>query len=156
MGDPSSSMIIRPVIATDQAAWRPLWEGYNRFYGRSGATALAEDITITTWARFLDPQEPMQAFVAEADGRLLGLAHCLFHRSTTRIAPTCYLQDLYVVDASRGLGVGASLIDAVCDSARAAGAFRVYWQTHETNAVAMALYGRIAERTGFVVYAKGL
>jgi hypothetical protein len=28
----------------------------------------------------------------------------------------------------------------------------VYWQTHETNATARALYDRIAERSGFIVY----
>jgi hypothetical protein len=32
----------------------------------------------------------------------------------------------------------------------------VYWQTHETNQVAMRLYDRIAERSGFIVYRKPL
>jgi hypothetical protein len=27
-----------------------------------------------------------------------------------------------------------------------------YWQTHETNLTAMALYDKIAERSGFLVY----
>ncbi len=30
------------------------------------------------------------------------------------------------------------------------------WQTHETNATAMRLYDQVAERSGFVVYRKGL
>jgi len=30
----------------------------------------------------------------------------------------------------------------------------VYWHTHETNAVAMRLYDRVAERSGFVMYRK--
>ena len=38
----------------------------------------------------------------------------------------------------------------------AAGAPRVYWQTHETNRTAMALYDRVAERSGFLVYRKNL
>jgi len=42
----------------------------------------------------------------------------------------------------------------VYDAARAAGASRVYWQTHETNATAMRLYEQVAERSGFVVYRK--
>jgi GNAT superfamily N-acetyltransferase len=151
-----SNVVVRPVAASDHAAWLPLWDAYNRFYGRAGPTALADSITRTAWTRFLDAGEPMHAFVAESDGTLLGLAHCLFHRSTTRIEPTCYLQDLYVTEATRGLGVGRRLIDAVCDKARECGAYRVYWQAHETNAVAMALYDNTAQRTGFVVYAKGL
>jgi hypothetical protein len=44
------------------------------------------------------------------------------------------------------------LIDAVRRRARDAGAARVYWQTHETNATAMRLYDQVAERSGFVVY----
>lgn len=148
-----ADIVIRSVEARDFDAWRPLWDGYNAFYGRSGATALADDITRTTWARFLDAHEPVHALVAEAEGRLLGLAHSLFHRSTTRIEPTCYLQDLYVDDTARGAGVGRALIAAVADRARAAGAFRLYWQTHESNADARALYDKVAARTGFLVYA---
>ena len=30
---------VRPATAEDYAAWRPLWDGYNAFYGRFGATA---------------------------------------------------------------------------------------------------------------------
>jgi hypothetical protein len=37
-----------------------------------------------------------------------------------------------------------------------AGASRVYWQTHEANRTAMALYDRAAERSGFLVYRKNL
>ncbi len=35
-----------------------------------------------------------------------------------------------------------------------AGSPRVYWQRHETNAVAMQLYDKVVERSGFVVYRK--
>ena len=31
-------------------------------------------------------------------------------------------------------------------------AARVYWQTHESNAVARRLYDRVAENSGFIVY----
>jgi GNAT superfamily N-acetyltransferase len=148
------TVVIRSVVDDDFDRWLPLWDGYNRFYGRSGQTALPTPITHSTWSRFLDDQEPVHALVAESNGALLGLAHYLFHRSTTRIEPTCYLQDLYVEDRARGLGVGAALIDATYARARDAGAARLYWQTHESNAVARALYDRVAERTGFIVYAR--
>ena len=36
----SGALIIRPVVPTDFAQWERLWEGYNSFYGRAGATAL--------------------------------------------------------------------------------------------------------------------
>lgn len=152
----TAPVAIRDVARGDHAAWLPLWEGYNAFYGRAGATALPDSVTAMTWSRFFDAYEPVHALVAEADGQLLGLAHYLFHRSTTRIEPTCYLQDLYTAPAARGRGVGRALIEAVCERARAAGCSRVYWQTHEGNQTARALYERVAERSGFIVYRREL
>ena len=91
----SGDLTIRFVTRQDYAQWLPLWDGYNAFYGRSGPTALAPEITAMTWARFFDAYEPVHALVAERGGELLGLTHYLFHRSTTMIEPNCYLQDLF-------------------------------------------------------------
>ena len=96
----------------------------------------------------------MHALVAEEGGQLVGLAHYLFHRSTTAIGDSCYLQDLFTVPAARGRGIAQALIGAVYERATHAGAARVYWQTHETNATAQRLYDRVAERSGFIVYRK--
>jgi GNAT superfamily N-acetyltransferase len=152
----NDQVTIRAVVKEDFPAWKPLWDGYNAFYGRVGKTALSPEITQMTWSRFLDAYEPMHAMVAEGSGELLGLVHFLFHRSTIQIAPSCYLQDLYTVEVARGRGVGRMLIEAVYQFAKAAGSPRVYWQTHETNSVAMQLYDRIAEKSGFIVYRKAL
>ena len=149
-------LIIRPVAPGDYDQWLPLWLGYNEFYGRSGATALPDEITRTTWARFFDPAEPVFAQVAERDGQLLGLVHYLHHRSTTAIAPICYLNDLFTTEAARGQGVGRALIEAVYDAARKAGQSRVYWLTHETNRTARMLYDQVADNSGFIVYRKPL
>jgi len=147
---------IRFVVADDFPRWLPLWDGYNRFYGRSGETALPIEITHVTWARFLDPHEPMYALVAEEGGELLGLAHYLFHRSTISIPMSCYLQDLFTVEAARGKGIGRALINAVYERAARSGLQRVYWQTHESNQTAMRLYDQVADRSGFLVYRKQL
>jgi GNAT superfamily N-acetyltransferase len=144
---------IRAVAETDWEGWLPLWDGYNAFYERVGPTALPETVTRTTWARFLDPAEPVHALVAEADGgALVGLVHYLFHRTTTSIAPTCYLNDLFATPETRGTGVGRALIEAVYDRARQAGLARVYWLTHETNTVARRLYDRVSAKSSFIVY----
>jgi GNAT superfamily N-acetyltransferase len=147
---------IRSVIPGDFADWKVLWDGYNAFYGREGPTALPLETTLLTWSRFFDAYEPVHGLVAESSGRLVGLVHYLFHRSTIQIAPTCYLQDLFTTEAARGQGVGRALIEAVYERARTARAPRVYWQTHETNAQAMRLYDQVAERSGFLVYRKVL
>jgi GNAT superfamily N-acetyltransferase len=152
----SSDLSIRPASRQDYDQWLPLWERYNAFYGRMGATALSIDVTRITWARFFDAYEPVHALVAESGGQLLGLAHYLFHRSTISIEPTCYMQDLFTSEPARGKGVGRALIDGVYEQATLSGLSRVYWQTHETNLTAMQLYNKIAERSGFIVYRKQL
>ena len=148
----SGQLIVRCVAAADFAQWEPLWEGYNSFYERM----LPAEVTQMTWSRFFDAYEPVRAVVAERNGQLLGLAHYLFHRSTNLIGPTCYLQDLFTNEATRGKGIGRALIEAVYARAKAAGSPRVYWMTHETNLTAMKLYDKVAERSGFVVYRRQL
>ena len=143
---------VRSVVQEDYSDWKVLWDEYNAFYGRKGETALPHKITEMTWSRFFDAYEPVHALVAVKDGHLLGLAHYLYHRSTIQIEPHCYLQDLFTVESSRGLGIGRALIDAVCEQAKLAGSRRVYWQTHKTNEVAMRLYDKVAEQPGFIVY----
>jgi GNAT superfamily N-acetyltransferase len=148
----SQRLTVRPVAPTDLARWGELWEGYNAFYERT----VPAEVTRTTWLRFFDTSEPVHALVAERDGGLVGLVHYLFHRSTSLIGPTCYLQDLFTAETARGQGVGRTLIESVYERARSAGSLRVYWQTHETNVTAMALYDKVAERSGFLVYRKRL
>ncbi len=148
--------LIRPIRQNDYPAWRPLWDGYNAFYGRAGVTALPENITAATWKRFFNPDEPVHALVAEDAGRVVGLTHYLFHRSTTRLTDVCYLQDLFTEPSLRGLGVGRRLIHAVDDAARAAGSSRVYWQTHVTNEAGRSLYDKVAQHLGFIVYSHEL
>jgi hypothetical protein len=46
----SDDLTIRFVIRRDYGQWLALWDGYNAFYGRSGATALSPEITRMTWA----------------------------------------------------------------------------------------------------------
>jgi GNAT superfamily N-acetyltransferase len=150
------AIVVRPIERADYAGWRPLWDGYNRFYGRAGTSALPEHISEATWERFFSRDEPVHALVAVQDGRIIGIAHYLFHRSTTRLADVCYLQDLFTAEDARGRGVGRQLIHAVSEAARAAGSSRLYWQTHVSNAPGRALYDKVAEHQGFIVYAREL
>lgn len=145
-------MKIRPIVSEDFSAWLSLWEGYNTFYKRT----LPIEITKKTWERFLDPQEPMHALVAEENDQIVGLVHFLFHRNTAMLNDTCYLQDLFTIESARGKGVGKTLILAVYDKAKEQNSARVYWQTHETNKTAMALYDKVADYSGFVVYRKNI
>ena len=90
-------------------------------------------------------------------GRAIGMVHWIFHRSTWTAGDYCYLQDLYVDADVRGTGAGRALIEHVyAEAAAKPTASRVYWLTHETNANAMQLYDRIADRSGFIQYRKAL
>lgn len=145
---------VRSVRRSDFDAWKPLWDGYNAFYGRKDETALPREVTDTTWRRFFEPEEPMFALVAEGGGQVVGLVHYLFHRSTNRIELTCYLQDLFTAPAERGRGVGRALIQGVYEAAKAAGIHRVYWHTQQTNAAGRLLYDKLASHLGFIVYTR--
>ena len=146
----ASKLEIRPLRLDERADWEPLWKGYQLFY----KVAIPEEATRVTWARLHDPAEPMEALGAYMDGRLRGIAHYLFHRSCWTIGNYCYLQDLFVAESARHLGLGRALIAAVEERARRAGASRLYWLTHESNAAARVLYDQLAERSGFIQYRK--
>jgi GNAT superfamily N-acetyltransferase len=144
------TLTVRALRPDDRAAWEALWRGYLTFY----ETAETPEVTETTWQRLHDPAEPVHALVAEKDSAILGIVHFIYHRSTWTVGPYCYLQDLFTAEAARRQGVGRVLIEAVYEQAKAHGASRVYWLTHETNAVARSLYDTVATRTGFIQYRK--
>ncbi len=145
---PPPTVDVRPLRPDERADWEPLWAGYLEFYEAS----VAPQVTDETWRRLHDPDEPMHVLGAFADGRLIGIVHYLFHRSTWTTGDYCYLQDLFTIVEARGLGAGRALIEAVDERARDAGASRVYWLTHESNATARALYDKVADRPGFIQY----
>ena len=102
----------------ERAIWEELWTGYLDFYD----TKISHETKSITWARLHDPNEPMYLLAASLGGRIVGIAHYLYHRSCWTIGDYCYLQDLFVAADARGKGVGAELIKQVEKIARVAGA----------------------------------
>lgn len=142
-------LTIRPLQAEDRPQWAELWTGYLEFY----ETSVPQEVYDSTFDRLLgdDPQD-FNAFVAEQDGRLVGLTHYLFHRHAWKIENVCYLQDLYARPETRGTGVGRALIEAVYEAADKNGTSTVYWMTQDFNETARKLYDRIATLTPFIRY----
>lgn len=145
-----AEIVIRPVGPDERAAWEPLWNGYITFY----KATLADGASDVAWSRFHDSAEPIHLLGAYVDGTLTGIVHYLFHRSSWTPGDYCYLQDLFVSDSARGLGLGRALIEAVSADAKAKGASRVYWLTKTDNAQARILYDQVAENSGFMQYRK--
>src|SRR5260370_19839031 len=119
---------------SDRAAWERLARGYNDFY----ETELPDSDYERAWRRLLADKET-HGLGARLDGRLVGIAHFLFHTNIWR-DDVCYLQDLFVDEAVRGQGAARALIDAVAAAARKRGASRYYWHTKQDNARARPLY----------------
>ena len=143
-------VVIRPVGVSERAEWEPLWKSYLDFY----KTTVSRETYDTTWARLQDPKEPMFVLGAYVGDKLVGIVHYLYHRSCWTVGDYCYLQDLFVAEGSRKLGLGRALIEAVYKIAKEDGASRVHWLTHETNATARTLYDTLADRPGFIQYRK--
>jgi GNAT superfamily N-acetyltransferase len=139
-------MEIRPLQATDRAAWETLARGYLDFY----KTVRTPQEIDTAWARLLN-DDGIHGLCASVDGSVLGIAHYLFH--TAVWAPqVCYLQDLFTAPEARGQGIARALIEAVAAQATARGAARFYWMTQDHNITARGLYDKVAKHNGFIRY----
>ncbi len=145
----AKTIVIRRLTPQDRDQWAEMWCDYLAFY----ETTVADDIYDSSFARLLgdDPRD-FEGFIAEQDGRAVGLVHFLFHRHGWKVEDVCYLQDLYARPETRGTGVGRALIEAVYAEADARGAPSVYWLTQDFNTTARHLYDRIATLTPFIKY----
>ena len=141
------SVVVRPLAPADEADWRRLWAGYLDFYG----VELPEEAAAALFQNLIDGA-PHFALMAEAEGALIGFVHALPHASTWSPLGYCYLEDLYVDEAARGLGAGRALIEAVYAEADKRGLERVYWHTQEGNTAARKLYDKLATLSDFVQY----
>lgn len=140
-----SPVVVGEFLASDRPAWEVLARGYKHFY----ETQIPDADYELAWRRLREGRA--QGLGARVEGRLVGIAHFLYHGSTWQDR-VCYLQDLFVDPAARGKGAARALIEAVAADARDRGASRYYWQTRESNATARALYDRVARFNGFIRY----
>ena len=123
MSSSTTTIQIRPIQPADKEAWVNLWNQYNVFYKRT----IPDQVTETTFNRFLDPNNAINCGVAESNnGKIIGFANYYPHDSTASIRPNFYLHDLFVDPEARAGGVGEKLIDFVAEKAREVGAYQLY------------------------------
>jgi GNAT superfamily N-acetyltransferase len=140
------TILIQQLQPEDRAAWEVLARGYKDFYN----TPTSDAEYSAAWNRLL-AHDGVHGLAARTDGKLVGIAHYLFHTSVWA-ATNCYLQDLFTLHAARGKGVARALIEAVAAQARERKAARYYWLTQEHNAVARVLYNKVGKYNGFIRY----
>lgn len=145
----SDHIVIRPLTPADREGWETLWRGYLDFY----LSKLDPSQFDFTFRRLSDPEYAgMFGFVAEFQGKLVGLVNCLNHDHGWHLQQVVYLQDLYVDDSARKLGIGQKLIEAVYAYADENDKANVYWMTQTTNHTARKLYDRVGQPTNFMKY----
>jgi len=140
---------IRELRSDDYEDWLDLWAGYLSFY----RVDISEEVTRKAFARLSERTDGMFGLVAaDADGRLVGFAHGLVHRSTWTLEGYCYLEDLFVAPSARGGDTGRALIAAVALAARERHVERMYWHTQQFNGAARSLYDTVGRLTSMIVY----
>lgn len=144
----ADAVLIRDAGPADQAAWRGLWQGYLAFLHAD----LRPEVTDNVWRGITDAHPRYRCRLALTNGRVQGFAIHHPHLSTWSINPDCYLEDLFVAESARGLGLGRALIDDLVAICRAQGWERLYWMTEASNARAQQLYNSYCETDGNIRY----
>lgn len=144
-GVPAEPAIAPLTTAEELEALLPAIAAYQRFYE---VEAIDDERNRAFFARFLSPSEDGMILAARGagDGGLaeagepLGYACLYWHLSSLAAAETVLMNDLFVLEATRGQGVGRALLEASAAVARERGAHSLEWATAPDNIRAQALY----------------
>ena len=132
---------IRPLLESDRAQWEQLYQGYAAFY----KVAQTAEMRQTVWSWIMDPLKEVHALAAaNADGKLIGLAHFRPYARPLSATTGGFLDDLFVDPNARGSGAAAALINAVRDEAAKRGWSVLRWTTAEDNYRVRGLYDHVA------------
>lgn len=89
------------------------------------------------------PRPYAEVLIAEVDGEPAGFALFFHNYSTFLTRPGIYLEDLFVVPAWRGLGLGRRLLAALAALAVERGCGRLEWSVLKWNSPAIGFYERL-------------
>jgi len=85
-------------------------------------------------------------FVASEKGKLVGYALYFYSYSSFEAKPTLYLEDLFVLESHRKLGVGFALFRRCVDEAISKGCGRMEWAVLTWNEKALRFYEKLGAR----------
>lgn len=142
------SVTVRPVEASDRAAWATLYRGYRDFYRKPHDAAVFE----TVWAWLMDPDHETRGLLAVVGGEPVAIGHFRSFARPIDGGRGLYLDDLFTAPGARGSGAAGAILARLAEIARDEGASLVRWITAEDNEAARRLYDRVAQQTPWVTY----
>jgi GNAT superfamily N-acetyltransferase len=92
------------------------------------------------------PNPRFRCLIAEWDGKPAGFAFFFFNYSTWLGRPGLYLEDLFVLPAMRGHGVGRALLQKLAQIAVAENCYGMRWQVLEWNEPAIKFYDTLGAK----------
>ena len=138
-----TGVVVRPFEARDAPQLLGLMRDLARFEDYLDTFAVTEaDLR----HHGLRPGALFDAFVAEADGDLVGMAVTYVVPWTYTMRPKLVLKELFVAEDGRGKGAGRALMARICDHAREVGADHVAWTVMRGNTRAEAFYRALGGR----------
>ncbi len=130
-----SLITIRQATVADLEPLSVLFDGYRQFYERDSNVAAAKQFLLD---RFNHAESVL--FIAHEGANPVGFTQLYPSFSSVSLGRIFILNDLFVDASGRRKGVGAALLSAAVDYAKAVGAIRLGLSTGLTNTTAQALY----------------
>lgn len=137
------TLTIRWAEPGDEATVLHLVKGLAAYEREPDAVKATEESLRET---LFDPNAQVFAFLAEVDGKAVGLALWFMTYSTWTGRPSLYLEDLFVDEAARGQGVARALFARLAREAKTRNCARIDWAVLDWNVDAMAFYQRLGGR----------
>jgi ribosomal protein S18 acetylase RimI-like enzyme len=135
MTHPATTITTRRANPDDLDAVAVMFDGYRQFYKRPADVAAARSFLADRMAR-----DESVIFLAHAQGTPVGFTQLYPTFSSVSMGRVFVLNDLFVAQSARRMGVGAALLDAAVGHAKAQRAVRLSLNTDVQNASAQALY----------------
>ncbi len=138
-----AALILRPAIAADVPLIRELIEGLAS-YEQLRHECVATDALLH--AALFGARPYAEVIIAEYDGAAAGFALFFLNFSTFLARPGIYLEDLFVVPAYRGRGVGKALLRQLAQVAMERECGRLEWSVLNWNVDAIGFYEQLGAR----------
>ena len=100
------------------------------------------DAVINSVEKMYEDKEYFQFYIAEIDGKIVGMA-LYFFAYYTWVGKSLYLDDLYVKPEYRGMNIGKALLEKIVTVAKEEKCKRMRWQVLDWNTTAIEFYKKM-------------